>query len=57
MAPDDPAQMAAKLAQLERELRELRLRLAVLEKKLAPRAENPSDQSAVREKVSYDWQA
>jgi len=57
MALDEPAQMAAKLAQLEKELRELRLRLAVLEKKLAPRAENPADQSAVREKVSYDWQA
>jgi len=57
MAPDDSAQMAARLAQLEKDLRELRLRLAVLEKRLSPRAENPADQSAVREKVSYDWQA
>lgn len=57
MAPDDPAQMLAKLAQLEKDLRELRLRLAVLEQKLDPRSEHPSDKTAVREKVAYDWQA
>jgi ribosomal protein L29 len=57
MAPDDPAAMAARLAQLEQELRDLRARLATLEKQLAPRLENPADRSTVREKVSYDWQA
>jgi Tfp pilus assembly protein PilO len=58
MAPDDtPAEMAAKLAQLEKDLRELRLRLAALEKQLDPRSEHPSDRTAVREKVAYDWQA
>jgi hypothetical protein len=57
MPLDDAADMAAKLAQLEKDLRELRLRLATLEKKLDPRSENPSDRSTVREKVSYDWQA
>ncbi|MGA8302627.1 MAG: hypothetical protein WA691_00215 [Thermoplasmata archaeon] len=57
MPPDDAADMAAKLAQLEKDLRDLRLRLALLEQKLDPRAEHPSDKTAVREKVSYDWQA
>ncbi len=54
---DDAAAMAAKLAQLEKDLRDLRLRLAVLEKQLDPRSEHPSDKTAVREKVAYDWQA
>ena len=49
--------MAAKLAQLEKDLRDLRLRLATLEQKLDPRQEHPSDRTAVREKVAYDWQA
>ncbi|MGI0071595.1 MAG: hypothetical protein ACRECT_05970 [Thermoplasmata archaeon] len=57
MPPDDAAQMAARLAQLEKDLRELRLRLATLEKQLDPRSENPSDRTVVREKVAYDWQA
>ncbi|MGA9840246.1 MAG: hypothetical protein WBF81_08705 [Thermoplasmata archaeon] len=57
MAPNDAADMAAKLEQMEKDLRDLRLRLASLEKLLDPRAEHPSDRSAVREKVSYDWQA
>jgi len=58
MPPDEtPAEMAAKLAQLEKDLRDLRLRLAALEKQLDPRAEHPSDRTAVREKVAYDWQA
>jgi Tfp pilus assembly protein PilO len=58
MATGDTAtQMAAKLAQLERDLRDLRVRLAQLEKQLDPRAEHPSDKTAVREKVAYDWQA
>jgi hypothetical protein len=58
MPPDDDAgEMAAKLAQLEKDLRDLRLRLATLEQKLDPRSEHPSDRTAVREKVAYDWQA
>jgi Tfp pilus assembly protein PilO len=57
MATDDPAQLVARLTQLEKDLRDLRLRLAQLEKQLDPRAEHPSDRTAVREKVEYDWQA
>lgn len=55
--PDDAAAMADRLAQLEKDLRDLRLRLAQLERQLDPRAEHPSDKTAVREKVAYDWQA
>jgi Tfp pilus assembly protein PilO len=56
-AGNDAAQMAAKLAQLEKDLQALRARIAQLERQLDPRSEHPSDRSAVREKVAYDWQA
>jgi hypothetical protein len=52
-APDLPA----RIQQLEHELKELRLRLAELERRLDPRGEHPQDKTAVREKVAYDWQA
>jgi hypothetical protein len=55
--PDTADEMADRLAQLEKDLRDLRARLAQLEKQLDPRAEHPSDRTAVREKVAYDWQA
>jgi hypothetical protein len=51
--PDLPA----RIQQLERELRELRVRLAELERRMDPRAEHPQDKATVREKVAYDWQA
>jgi hypothetical protein len=57
VAADGPDDMAARLAQLEKELRDLRARLAQLERQLDPRSEHPSDRTAVREKVAYDWQA
>ncbi len=52
-----PPDLAARIQQLERELRELRLRVAELERRSNPRAENPDDQVAVRQKAVYDWQA
>jgi hypothetical protein len=55
--PDSAAEMADRLAQLEKDLKDLRIRLAQLEKQIDPRAEHPSDKVAVREKVAYDWQA
>lgn len=55
--PDSAAAMADRLAQLEKDLKDLRARLAQLEKQLDPRSEHPSDRTAVREKVAYDWQA
>ena len=54
---DDAAEMADRLAQLEKDLKDLRARLAILERQLDPRSEHPSDRVAVREKVAYDWQA
>jgi Zn-dependent protease with chaperone function len=56
-AGDDPAKMAERLAQLEKDVLALRARIAQLERQLDPRSEHPSDRSAVREKVAYDWQA
>jgi|HubBroStandDraft_1064217.scaffolds.fasta_scaffold01585_8 hypothetical protein len=56
-AGDDAGAMATKLAQLEKDIVALRARIAQLEKQLDPRSEHPSDRTAVREKVAYDWQA
>lgn len=52
----DPA-LLDRLARLERELRELRARVAALERAVGTSGEHPSDRSTVREKVAYDWQA
>jgi hypothetical protein len=52
-----PPDLAARIADLERDLRDLRARVAALERLLAPRMENPADRDVVREKVAYDWQA
>jgi hypothetical protein len=52
-----PADLASRLADLERDLRDLKARVATLERLLAPRLENRVDRDVVREKVSYDWQA
>ena len=51
------ADLAERVAELERQLRELRARVAAIEKGMAPRRENPDDRSTVREKVTYDWQS
>ncbi len=52
-APD----LTARVAELERQLRDLRIRVALLEKGTAPRKENPDDRSTIREKVTFDWQS
>ncbi|MHB8352272.1 MAG: hypothetical protein ACYDFT_06275 [Thermoplasmata archaeon] len=52
---DDPVK--ARLLQLEMLLKALQTRVEALERQLAPRAEHPSDEVAVRQKVSYDWQS
>jgi len=57
MADALPPDLIARVERLERELREVRLRMAVLEQKVDPRLEHPVDKTAVREKVAYDWQA
>jgi hypothetical protein len=56
--PAPPADLLARIADLERQVRDLRARIAVLERgPITPRQENPDDRHAVREKVTYDWQA
>jgi hypothetical protein len=52
-----PSDLATRVQQLEREVRDLRLRIADIERRLNPRSENPDDKTTVREKVVYDWQA
>jgi len=57
MADALPPDLIARVERLERELREIRLRMAALELKVDPRLEHPVDKTTVREKVAYDWQA
>ncbi len=57
MADELPPDLIARVERLEKELREVRLRLASLELKMDPRLEHPVDKSTIREKVAYDWQA
>lgn len=45
-----------RIASLERELRELRLRVAALERLTGAGSEHAADEATVRRKVSYDWQ-
>jgi hypothetical protein len=56
MAASGTPDLAARLAGLERELRELRIRLIALERLVGAGEEHPTDQTTVRRKVSYDWQ-
>lgn len=56
MADSPAADLPARIAQLERELQELRARVVALERLVGNSAEHSADRSIVREKVSYDWQ-
>ncbi|MFI5413356.1 MAG: hypothetical protein ACHQ0I_02045 [Candidatus Lutacidiplasmatales archaeon] len=57
MTSSEADALAARLSQVERELKELRQRLAALERLMGSGEEHPTDQTTVRKKVSYDWQA
>lgn len=56
MAEERSTDLAARLDQLDRELRQLRARVAALERLVGSGGEHPSDRATVREKVSFDWQ-
>lgn len=56
MSPAEPG-IVARLDELERQITEIRKRLAQLEHDLATRTSHPVDQTAVREKVTFDWQS
>jgi hypothetical protein len=51
------AELPDRVAQLERELRELHLRVAALERLVGTAGEHPADRTTVQKKVSYDWQS
>ena len=51
------ADVRTRLADLERELERLRVRVAALERLMGAGSEHPADESTVRRKVTYDWQA
>ena len=57
MATPNPSDLAARLAAAERELRELRLRVAQLERMMGAGELHPADSATVQKKVTYDWQA
>ncbi len=57
MVEDPTTSLEARLEALDRELRELRARVLALERLMGSGGEHPSDQTTVRQKVAYDWQA
>lgn len=57
MADPDPSDLAARVSQLERELRELHTRVVALERMLGAGELHPADSATVQKKVQYDWQA
>jgi len=57
MSPADSADLEARLARVEHELRELRLRVAALERMVGAGELHPGDSATVQKKVTYDWQA
>jgi hypothetical protein len=57
MSSANLADLSARLAQVERELRDLRLRVVALERMLGAGDLHPTDSATVQKKVTYDWQA
>jgi hypothetical protein len=57
MASPGTSDLAARLSQAERELKELHLRVVALERMLGAGELHPADSSTVQKKVSYDWQS
>lgn len=56
MADDPTTRLLARLEALDRELKDLKARVAALERLMGSGAEHASDQTTVRKKVAYDWQ-
>ncbi len=57
--PENPSDdLAERLADLEREVRQLRARVAALERAVSTtEGQHSTDRTAIRQKVVYDWQA
>ncbi len=56
MSASEEGDLAARLAQVERDLRDLRARVVALERMLGAGELHPADSSTVQKKVTYDWQ-
>jgi len=57
MAPETADDLSERLARVERDLKELHLRVAALERMLGAGQLHPADAVTVQKKVTYDWQA
>ncbi|HYA70559.1 MAG TPA: hypothetical protein VEH28_04230 [Thermoplasmata archaeon] len=56
MSPDEDSDLAARLSRAERELKELYVRVAALERLVGAGDLHPADSATVQKKVTYDWQ-
>jgi len=56
MALDGDPDLLARIDSLEREIRQLKARVASLERLVGNAGEHSADRSVVREKAVYDWQ-
>jgi hypothetical protein len=56
MSASEAGDLAARLAQIERELKDLHARVVALERMLGAGDLHPADSSTVQKKVVYDWQ-
>jgi hypothetical protein len=56
MSPSEDDSLAAQLARLERDLKDLHVRVAALERMVGAGELHPTDSTTVQKKVTYDWQ-
>ena len=56
MTPDPDPELTGRLDDLEREVRQLRARVAALERLVGNAGEHTTDKAVVREKAVFDWQ-
>jgi len=56
MSSPESSDLADRLARVERELKELRTRVAALERLVGAGELHPADSTTVEKKVRYDWQ-
>lgn len=54
---DEVADLKERVRRLELVVRDLTDQIEKLSRYTIPRAEHPSDNAAIRQKVTYDWQA
>ena len=56
MADADGPEVVDQIDALQREIRQLKARIAALERLVGNAGEHPTDKAVVREKAVYDWQ-